>query len=124
VAACLDEVWRRVPFILEEGDLAAISTMGNKNNVFLAAMTIAAYHALPDAGIERDYAMELVADVGWKLYELMARLPLSVARLVSRDPQHRAELGIHWFLQFPLSAPGRPGYEVKAWAEPGRFYTS
>jgi hypothetical protein len=98
--------------------------MGNKNNVFLAAMTIAAYHALLDAGIERDYAMELVADVGWKLYELMARLPLSVARLVTRDPQRRAELVLHWFLKFPFSAPGHPGYEVKAWAEPGRFYTS
>ena len=26
-------------------------------------------------------------------------------------------------MRFPFSAPGRPGYEVRAWSEPGRFHT-
>ncbi|MGE5334106.1 MAG: hypothetical protein ACM3N4_05345 [Nitrososphaerota archaeon] len=123
VTAFLDDVWRKVPGILAGEDLDAIPTLGNKNNVFLAAVTIAAYQALLDAGIEREYAMELFADVGWKLYELMAKAPLSVARLVRKDPQRRVELVIHLLLRFPFSAPGRPGYEVKAWSKHDRIYT-
>jgi hypothetical protein len=124
VTTFLADAWRRMPAILADSDLAAIPTTGNRHNVFLAALTMAAYHALLDAGIERAYAMELVADVGWKLYEQMATAPFSVARLLSRDPQRRAARVLHWLLKFPFSAPGRPGYEVNVWEEPGRFYTS
>lgn len=123
VTAFLDDVWRRVRSIVAEGDLITLPTIGNKNNVFLAAVTIAAYHALLDAGVEREYAMDLVADVGWKLYALMATAPLALARLVSKDPQHRVDLALQWLLRFPFSAPGRPGYEVQAWSDSGRFYT-
>jgi hypothetical protein len=123
VSETLDDVWRRMPAILSEQDFSAIPTLGNKNNLFLGALTIAAYHALLDAGVERDYAIELFADIGWKIYESMLKLPLLVARVSARDPQRRMNLVLRLLMRFPFSAPGRPGYEVKAWSEPGHFKT-
>jgi len=123
VTAFLDDVWCRVPVIMAGEDFTAIPTTGNKNNVFLAGVTIAAYHALLDRGIGRRYAMELFADVGWKLYETMVKVPFLFAGATASDPQRRMDRVLRWLMRFPFSAPGRPGYEVKAWAEPGRFNT-
>ena len=123
VTAFLDEVWRRLPAILAVEDLSMIPTIGNKNNVFLASVTIAAYHTLLDRGIDRDYSMQLFADVGWKLYEAMVKLPFFVAGAMTRDPQRRMNRTLQLLMRFPFSAPGRPGYEVHAWEEAGCFNT-
>lgn len=123
VDAFLEEVWRRVPALLAEDDLRRIPGLGNRHNVFLGALTVAAWGALLERGIERRYAIELFADVGWKLYERMLGIPFTLARLGARDPQRRMDLALQLMMRFPFSAPGRPGYEVRAWSEPGRFLT-
>lgn len=123
VDAFLDEVWRRVTELLAEDDLRRIPSFGNRNNVFLGALTIAAYETLLDRGIDPPYAMELFADIGWKVYERMLKLSFFFARLRTRDPQRRMNLVLKAMMRFPFSAPGSPGYEVRAWSEAGRFYT-
>lgn len=123
VDAILKETWRNVDDILPAAELEKLPTLGNRHNVFLAVLTVAAYHAYLSAGIDREYAIELFADVGWKLYSKAALLPRFVARLLARDPQKRLELMLRMLMVFPFSTPGKPGYEVKAWAEPDRFCT-
>lgn len=123
VDALLDRTWLRVTDLLREEDLQRIPTWGNRHNVFLGALTVAAYQGLLDLGVERRYAMELFADVGWKVYERLLRPPLFLARLRTRDPQRRMDIVLEALMRFPFSAPGRPGYEVRAWSEPGCFLT-
>ncbi len=123
VDAFLQDVWARVGRLLREEDLSQVPTIGNRHNVFLGALTIAAYHALLDRGIDDQHAMRLFADVGWRVYERLLKVPLFFARLRTRDPQSRMEFVLRALLRFPFSAPGEPGYDVRAWSEPGRFYT-
>lgn len=119
----LDAIWDRVPQILREEDLGSVFTAGNRHNVFLGALTVAGYHALLERGIERRYAMELFADVGWKIYERMITVPWVLAGLVTRDPQRRMNRVLRSLMSFPFSAPGRPGYEVTAWSDREGFHT-
>jgi hypothetical protein len=119
----LEDVWTRVVTLLREEDLSRIPTLGNRHNVFLGALTVAAYHALRDRGIEQRYATELFADVGWKLYEQMLEIPFLFAGLRTRHPQRRMALVLEALMRFPFSSPGEPGYDVRAWSEPDRFYT-
>jgi hypothetical protein len=123
VDAFLEDVWKRVPVLLREQDMRRIPTIGNRHNVFLGALTIAGYHALIDRGVDREHAIGLFADVGWKVYEQMLRLPHLLARLRTRDPQRRMNFVLEAMMRFPFSAPGKPGYEVHAWAEADRFHT-
>jgi hypothetical protein len=123
VNAFLDDVWVRVATLLGEEDLNQIPTLGNRHNVFLGALTIAAFHALLDRGVEPRYAMELFADVGWKVYERMLKLPYFFARIRTRDLQGRMSFALKALMRFPFSSPGEPGYAVHAWSESGRFHT-
>ena len=119
----LAQTWRNVEKMVPEAELEQLPNRGNRHNVYLAILTVAAYHAFLEAGIEREYAIELFADMGWKLYTRFLTLPRFLARLVTRDPQKQMNFILRMLLLFPFSAPGRPGYEVRAWAEPGRFCT-
>lgn len=123
VEAYLEGVWQRVGELLPEAYLEGLPTFGNRHNVFLAVVTTAAYEVMRDRGVERAYAMTLVADVGWKVYAWMLRLAAWPARVALRDPQARMERTLRSLLRFPFSAPGCPGYEVEAWSEAGRFFT-
>lgn len=119
----LDGVWSRVEVLLREEDLRAIPTLGSRHNVFLGMLTVAAYHTLLDLGVERRYAMELFADVGWKIYAKMIGLPFLFAKMRTRDPQRRMNLVLEGLMRFPFNASGRPGYEVRAWADAEEFHT-
>lgn len=109
--------------LIDDDPLERVPTIGNRHNVFLGALTIAGYQALLARGIERRYAMELFADVGWKLYERMLQLPSFLARLRTRDAQRRMNFVLRALMRFPFSAPGEPGYAVHAWSEPACFHT-
>jgi hypothetical protein len=67
VDAILGRAWQLVDEMLPEARLDQIPARGNRQNVLFAVLTVAAYRALRDEGLEREYAMELVADVGWKV---------------------------------------------------------
>jgi len=109
----LAQTWERVVQLLPGADIAAIPTLGNRHNVFLVVITTAAYQVLVDNGQSKDRAAELVADVGWKLYEFGIKLVSLPFRLTSKDSKKRVERTLDAMMVFPFSAPGRPGYEVK-----------
>lgn len=110
--------------LIGEAHLDELDRRGNRLNVRLAVMTVALYRALLDEGIPRDVARDLVADVGWRLYEVGVRPLATAARLRSSDPQRRINTVIRWLLRFPFSAPGRPGYEAEVWEEPDAICTT
>ncbi|MEJ2761358.1 MAG: hypothetical protein P8126_07425 [Gammaproteobacteria bacterium] len=123
VKAYLGETWIRVDALLPMAELDELPTFGNRHNVFLAVVTTAAYQALLDRGVKRDYAGILVADIGWKIYSLMLRMVSLPFRALVRDPGRRMERILRTLMIFPFSAPGRPGYEVNVWTEQGDTYT-
>jgi hypothetical protein len=123
VDAILQQTWRYLAEMLPEARLEQLQTLGNRQNKLGAVMTTALYRALRDTGVEKDYAIELMSDAGWKVYEKFVVLPRFVARLVTRDPQKQMNLILRAMMRYPFSRPGRPGYECKAWAEPDKFYT-
>jgi len=118
----LDCVWEEVGRLIPAAKLDQIPTIGNRHNVFLAIITTAAYRCLLQTGTGRKYAMQLVADVGWKVYARMLALAVFPFRWMS-DSQRRMNATLRSLLRFPFSAPGRPGYEVEAWAEKDGFRT-
>ena len=119
----LDRARRELDELVSEANLERLPTHGNRHNALMALFTVAAYHAIVKRGIERIYAAELVADIGWKLYTTMIVVPKLVARIVYRDPQKQINFVLRAFMVYPFSAPGRPGYEVKAWSEADRYCT-
>jgi len=123
VDALLEAAWRELDKILPDAEFERLPTHGSRHNVFLAALTVAGYRAFVDGGIERDYAIELFADVGWKVYVKLLSVPRAIARLITRDPQRQMNLILRMFMIFPFSTPGRPAYECKAWAEGDHFCT-
>jgi hypothetical protein len=103
VDAILDQSWRNLEELLPEAKLDHVPTVGNRQNVLLAAMTVAAFHAFLKAGIEKEYAIELFADIGWKVYIKPLPLPKLIARLLTREPD---AANVH---ALPVQHPGPPG---------------
>ncbi len=82
-------------------------TVGSRQNVMLAALTLALLEALEEAGIERGYGIELTGDICWRFYRQWGQVTRAGTRLVTSDPLRRLRLGVNAFLTFPF---GRPGY--------------
>ncbi len=80
--------------------------IGNQMNIMLACVTFACLQALVNHGIKRDYAIELIGDVAWKVYQKWGRLAIFIARLRTRDPKQQLQLSINIFLRFPFTPPG------------------
>src|SRR5450755_963598 len=62
VSAAFDDFGRQVP------GLPAEPTVGSRQNVMLAALTLSLLNTLERGGVERDYAIELVGDTCWRFY--------------------------------------------------------
>jgi hypothetical protein len=123
VEAFLEATWRRVDDLLPAACLERLPTYGNRLNVFMAIVTTAAYREMLDRGVSREYATTLVADVGWKIYTWMLTASATPARVLTRSPRRRLEWTLKLLMRFPFSAPGKPGYEVKAWRQGEAFFT-
>jgi len=93
---------RKVP------DLPSEPTLGSRQNVILAALTLSFLEALEEDGIDRSYAIELTGDVCWRFYQQWGQATRAATRLVTRDPVRRLRLSVNAFLTFPF---GRPGYQ-------------
>jgi L-2-amino-thiazoline-4-carboxylic acid hydrolase len=89
-------------------DLPSEPTLGSRQNVLLAALTLSFLEALEADGIERGYAIELTGDVCWRFYRQWGLGTRAATRLITRDPVRRLRLSVNAFLTFPF---GRPGYE-------------
>lgn len=115
--------WRQVDVLLPDAGLERLPNLGNRHNVFLAVVTTAAYRALLEEGVERDYAMELFGDVGWKIYAWMLTAASLPFRLASRSRARRMEATLRALMRFPFHAPGPPGYAVETRFESDRVHT-
>ncbi len=123
VSEMLVAIWARVDGLIGKADLGTIPTLGNRNNVYLSVLTTAAYQVLLEQGQSKERAADLVADVGWKIFELGINLVSLPFRATSRDPGKRIEGSVKALLVFPFSAPGRPGYEVRVQKQDGELLT-
>jgi L-2-amino-thiazoline-4-carboxylic acid hydrolase len=90
-------------------------TLGSRQNLLLACLTLSMLQALTAEGIERDYAIELVGDVCWKVYAQWGQIPRLASRLLSRDPIKRMRISVGMFLRYPFN---RPGYRYAEVSEP------
>ncbi len=66
-----------------------LPSLGNQHNVFLAAITVAAYRVLIKSGLGRGYALDLMGDLGWQVYISIVGVPKFMAKLFARTPQKR-----------------------------------
>ena len=95
------------------GNLPPEPTVGSRMNVRLACFTMSFFEALMATGIDRAYAIELVADAVWRVYQLWSTIALKLAYLT---PGRKTSLafavaspgdgagGVS--LSFPFNAPG------------------
>lgn len=88
-------------------ELPSEPTVGSRQNVELAALTLAFLEALGAHGVQRDYAIELTGDICWRFYRHWGQAIAIGTRLRSRDATRRLRLGVNAFLTYPF---GRPGY--------------
>ena len=100
----VDEAWAN--FARFAPRLPTEPTVGSRQNVALACLTLSMLQALQAEGIERDYAIELTGDTCWKIYRQWGQVPRGVTRLISRDPVKRMRLSVEMFLRFPFNRPG------------------
>lgn len=98
--------------------IPAEKTPGARMNVRLAALTFAFFQALLSESVPRDYAMELVADTAWKVYEKWAVLPILLTRNQPGKPSIEGYLRL--FLRFPFNPPG---YECRIWSDGDAVHT-
>lgn len=84
-------------------------TIGSRQNVMLAALTLSLLEILEEAGVERGYAIELTGDTCWRFYRHWGRVTKTVTNLISSDPARRLRLSVNAFLTYPF---GRPGYRL------------
>ena len=111
VGALLDAAWRR--YDASVVGLPTQPTMGSTMNVRLACFTFSFFEELLAMGTEREYAIELVADATWQVYQVGAGLTTAAARLAHGKSSALAfavnkkadgEAVVH--LRFPFNAPG------------------
>lgn len=79
---------------------------GNQMNMLLSCVTLACFRVLMATGTEKAYAIELIGDMAWKVYEKWGRFPILIARLLARDPREQLRMSVNMFLRFPFTPPG------------------
>ena len=87
-------------------DVPQKSTFANTISVMLASLTNSFFQVLIARGIERDYAIELVADTTWKVAEKWGNLTYFMAGLSPREPAERMRMSVNMILRFPFNPPG------------------
>lgn len=95
-------------FVHRVPGLPSEPTLGSRQNVMLAALTLSFFEALMEAGVERRYAIELTSDVCWRVYRRWGQITRAGTRIVARSPVRQLRLSVDAFLTFPF---GRPGYQ-------------
>jgi hypothetical protein len=110
----LRAAWRR--YDEECPALPPQPTVGSTMNVRLACFTRAVFEELLAMGVDRPYAIELVADATWAVYRVWGRIALAAGRLTPGKPaalSFAARGGPQGALslRFPFNAPG---YVIRA----------
>jgi len=120
VKRLLARTWLNLEELLPNANLDQQETLGNRQNVFLAAATHAAYRTFLNSGIEAEYAIELISDIAWKVYASWLALPSFLAKIVSNDRQKQMNLILRIYLIYPFS---QPGYQRKVREADNGFHT-
>lgn len=105
----LDQSWQSFDDLAPDGSHEP--TFGSRMNVRLAALSLAMLRSLIVTGIERKYAIELIGDACWKVYEYWGRVGRFIGRfLFRRDPikdhASRVTKDGSWPISFPFNPPG------------------
>ena len=111
VSRLLDAAWRR--FDKSVLGLSQQPTLGSTMNVRLACFTFSFFEELMASGMEREYAIELVADASWQVYRMWARLTSGAGHLTHGKStalafavKNAADRKGAVHLRFPFNAPG------------------
>ena len=97
-------------------DVSHEPTVGSRMNVRLAALSLAMLRSLTISGIDHKYAVELIGDTCWKIYQYWGRVGCFLSRLSGRDPirDHAKRIGKDgsWPMSFPFNPPGYRAHYV------------
>ena len=104
VKAIVAEAWRNAE--RRASNLPEQPTFGSRMNLMLACLCFSMLEGLVSRGVERQYAVELIADAAWKVYRKWAIVPMFLARHLTRDPTERMKICVNAFLRFPFNPPG------------------
>ena len=63
VDSIIEQTWQNLEQMLPGAQLDQLKTLSNRQNVFLAVVTLAAYRSFLETGVEKEYATELISDV-------------------------------------------------------------
>lgn len=118
VSRLLGQSWRAFDALVP--DVAREPTVGSRLNLQLAALSLALYRHLLAAGIEQRYAIELIGDTCWQVYQYWGRIGLLLTRLSRhdriKDHVRRIRPDGSWPMSFPFNPPG---YRARYVAVPG-----
>lgn len=108
VKRLIDQSWQDFDDLVS--DVSHEPTLGSRMNVRLAALSLAMLGSLTSAGIERKYAIGLIGDACWNVYEYWGRVGRFIGRLSRHDPikDHARRIGRDgsWPMSFPFNPPG------------------
>ncbi len=96
--------WKRLDQIVP--NLPKEPTLGSRMNVMLACLSLSMLEVLVERGTERPYAIELISDAAWRVYQIWAIVPKFFARLLARNAGKRMGMCVNAFLRFPFNPPG------------------
>jgi hypothetical protein len=105
VTSFVDGAFERFESLVPE--LPYEPTVGGRQNVMLAALTLSLLEILEASGVERVYAIELTGDTCWRFYRQWGGITRAITHVMTSDPTRRLRLGVDAFLTYPF---GRPGY--------------
>lgn len=123
VKAYLKRVWKRTDALMPVAQLDELPDFGNRHNVFLAALTTAAFQVMLERGVPPEYARILVADLGWKIYRWILITGCFPLRMITRTTPARMRMSVRAMTRLMFSAPGPPGYEVRTWTQGSDTFT-
>lgn len=104
VQKILIQVWNKFDRLVP--NVPKQKTFGNQMNIYLSCVTVSCFQVLSELGVECNYAIELISDVFWKVYEKWGAVSAMIARFQKRDPREQMRFAVNAFLKFPFSPPG------------------
>lgn len=82
-----------------------MQTLGAQMNILLCCLTLVYFRVLLSSGIKREYAIELISDISWRVYEKWGKLVIKTVRLVWRNPAKQIHMANTVFSRFLFPAP-------------------